>query len=136
MIAIVIFSETELGGSFTAETYAGPKIVAHRSGALFAPENTMAALDHAIAMNIDMVEIDVQQLKDGELILLHDDSFNRTTGENKKMCIRDSQQTVRNSGNPFKTFQGRCGGVRKELFVWNTWSDLTIYTNHLERITF
>ena len=45
----------------------------------------MAALDHAIAMNIDMVEIDVQQLKDGELILLHDDSFNRTTGENKKV---------------------------------------------------
>lgn len=85
VIAIVIFSETELGGSFTAETYAGPKIVAHRSGALFAPENTMAALDHAIAMNIDMVEIDVQQLKDGELILLHDDSFNRTTGENKKV---------------------------------------------------
>ncbi len=84
-IAIMIFSETELGGAFITETYTRPQIVAHRSGAAYAPENTMAALDHAIAMKLDMVEIDVQQLKEGELILLHDDSFNRTAGEDKKV---------------------------------------------------
>ena len=83
--AILIFSETELGGSFITEIYNRPQIVAHRSGAAYAPENTLAALEHAIDMKIDMVEIDVQQLKDGELIILHDDSFNRTTGVNKKV---------------------------------------------------
>lgn len=85
VFAVAIFSETELGGSLMIGTYTSPQVVAHRSGALSAPENTMAALNNAIAMNVDMVEIDVQQLKDGTLILLHDDSFNRTTGENKKV---------------------------------------------------
>lgn len=47
----------------------------------------MAALEKAISTGIDMVEIDVQQLKDGHLILLHDNSFGRTTGE-KNMCGR------------------------------------------------
>lgn len=85
VFAVAIFSETELGGSLMIGTYTSPQVVAHRSGALSAPENTMAALDNAIAMNVDMVEIDVQQLKDGTLILLHDDSFNRTAGKDKKV---------------------------------------------------
>lgn len=85
VIAIGIFSETELGGEFIAGTNARPQVVAHRSGAAYAPENTMAALDQAISMKIDMVEIDVQQLKDRTLILLHDDSFHRTAGVNKKV---------------------------------------------------
>lgn len=85
VFSILIFSETELGGAFTNQVYETPKVVAHRSAAKYAPENTMAALDNAISMGINMVEIDVQQLKDGTLILLHDDSFTRTTGINKKV---------------------------------------------------
>lgn len=85
VIAVLIFSESELGGSFVNETHTRPQIVAHRGGAAFAPENTMAALEHAIAMKLDMVEIDVQQLRDGELVLLHDDNFKRTAGENRKV---------------------------------------------------
>lgn len=83
--AVIMFSESELGGAFMAETYESPQIVAHRSAAKFAPENTLAALEYAISEEVDMVEIDVQQLMDGSLILLHDDSFNRTTGKNKKV---------------------------------------------------
>lgn len=85
VIAVILFSESELGGSFMHQTYALPKVIGHRSVAAFAPENTMAALDNAISMGIDMVEIDVQQLKDGSLVLLHDDNFKRTTGHNKKV---------------------------------------------------
>lgn len=70
IIAILLFSETGLGGAFVGESYTKPQIVARRSGALFAPENTIAALNHAIYTGVDMVEIDVQQLKDGSLILL------------------------------------------------------------------
>ena len=83
--AILMFSESEAGGTLIEQTYPQTQIVAHRGGAAFAPENSMAALDRAITMGIDMVEIDVQQLKDGSLILLHDDNFKRTTGENKKV---------------------------------------------------
>ncbi|MDN0032653.1 glycerophosphodiester phosphodiesterase family protein [Oscillibacter valericigenes] len=84
-IVLLIFSETELGVSYLHQTDTKPEIVAHRGGAAFAPENTMAAVENAIAMGIDMVEIDVQQLKDGTLVLLHDSDFNRTTGNGKKV---------------------------------------------------
>ncbi len=80
--AILMFCETELGVAFMDATYVRPQVVAHRGSTKFAPENTMAALEKAISTGIDMVEIDVQQLKDGHLILLHDNSFGRTTGEN------------------------------------------------------
>ena len=85
VVILTMFTETELGGSFIYQTYTRPKIVAHRGGTIFAPENTMAALDKAIDVKADMVEIDVQQLKDGTLILLHDDNFKRITGHNKKV---------------------------------------------------
>ena len=55
-------------------------MIAHRAGAAFAPENTVAALNEAIEDGADMAEIDVQQLKDGTLVVLHDTNFKRTTG--------------------------------------------------------
>lgn len=85
VVILTMFTETELGGSFIYQTYSRPKIVAHRGGTIFAPENTIASLDKAIDMKADMLEIDVQQLKDGTLILLHDDDFKRITGHNKKV---------------------------------------------------
>lgn len=85
VIAVLLFSESELGGSFMNRPYSDPQIVAHRSGDILTPENTMAALDHVISMDVDMVEIDVQQLSDGTLILMHDSSFHRTAGKKKKV---------------------------------------------------
>ncbi len=82
---ILIFSESELGGTLLNRTYVNPLVVAHRAGVTAAPENTMAGLEHSIALGADMVEIDVQQLQDGEIVLLHDDSFYRTTGHDKKV---------------------------------------------------
>ena len=48
------------------------QIIAHRASATHAPENTLAALDYAILSGAHMAEIDVQQTKDGEIILMHD----------------------------------------------------------------
>lgn len=53
--------------------------VAHRGASGYAPENTMAAFEKAVNMKSDYVEIDVQQTKDGELIVIHDTSVDRTT---------------------------------------------------------
>lgn len=61
------------------------EIVAHRAGSTFAPENTLEALDIAMESGADYAEIDVQQLKDGELIILHDTNFKRTTGVDKNV---------------------------------------------------
>ena len=51
------------------------------------PENTMIAFQDAIAVHGQGIETDIHMTKDGEIVLLHDDSLNRTT--NGDGCIRD-----------------------------------------------
>ncbi|WP_413798671.1 glycerophosphodiester phosphodiesterase [Streptomyces iranensis] len=53
--------------------------VAHRGASAYAPENTLAAVDAADDLGIDWVENDVQRTRDGELIVMHDTTLNRTT---------------------------------------------------------
>lgn len=60
-------------------------IVAHRAGAMFAPENTIAALREAIDSKADYAEIDVQETKDGQLIVMHDANFERTAEVGKNV---------------------------------------------------
>ncbi len=57
-------------------------VSAHRSGKDIAPENTMAAFKHCIEsedFNVDIYEFDLHITKDGQLILLHDSTLDRTT---------------------------------------------------------
>ena len=64
-------------------------VVAHRAGAKVAPENTIAALEQAIRDGAPIAEIDVQQLSDGTLIVMHDSNFKRTAGED--VCVWDAE---------------------------------------------
>ncbi|MEU1300844.1 glycerophosphodiester phosphodiesterase [Streptomyces shenzhenensis] len=54
-------------------------IVAHRGASAYAPENTLPAVDEAARRGFSWVENDVQRTKDGELVVIHDDSLIRTT---------------------------------------------------------
>ncbi|MBH1940438.1 glycerophosphodiester phosphodiesterase [Mobilitalea sibirica] len=65
------------------EALSGIQIASHRGSSFNAPENTLPAIEQAIAAHSDYAEIDVQQTKDGVLILLHDKNLWRTTGLNK-----------------------------------------------------
>lgn len=56
-----------------------PKIIAHRGIPPVAPENTLVSFQAALALDIDGIETDVQATKDGELILCHDETLDRTT---------------------------------------------------------
>jgi glycerophosphoryl diester phosphodiesterase len=56
-----------------------PRFVAHRGGGWMAPENTLAAMRVGYAHGYRMVEIDVRLSGDGTLVLLHDDTVDRTT---------------------------------------------------------
>jgi glycerophosphoryl diester phosphodiesterase len=49
-----------------------PLVIAHRAGALHAPENTLAALEIAIRQKADYAEIDVQRSRDGVVVVIHD----------------------------------------------------------------
>jgi len=54
-------------------------VVAHRGDWRHAPENSIAAIKSAISIGADMVEIDIQKTKDGDFVLMHDNSIDRTT---------------------------------------------------------
>ncbi|HLI26661.1 MAG TPA: glycerophosphodiester phosphodiesterase [Chloroflexota bacterium] len=56
-----------------------PLVVAHRGGAAEAPENTLAAVRHALAVGADAVEVDVRLTADGVPVCLHDATLDRTT---------------------------------------------------------
>lgn len=79
-LLLPLFSESELGGAAYYPHSPETIVVAHRAGAAFAPENTVAALRLAAEHGASMAEIDVQQLRDGALVALHDTNFRRTTG--------------------------------------------------------
>ncbi|WP_428993713.1 glycerophosphodiester phosphodiesterase [Brevibacillus choshinensis] len=53
--------------------------IAHRGASGYAPENTMAAFRKAVKMKADYIEIDVQATKDGKLVVIHDNTVDRTT---------------------------------------------------------
>jgi glycerophosphoryl diester phosphodiesterase len=55
------------------------KVAHHRGASQYAPENTLPALRHAIALGADFVEFDIRTTSDGVPVLLHDGTLDRTT---------------------------------------------------------
>lgn len=68
------------GSLLNSEIYWDTAITAHRGLSSAAPENTLSALQAAIEAMADYAEIDVQETRDGVVVLLHDYSLKRTTG--------------------------------------------------------
>lgn len=75
LVALVLAVLALVGASPPAEVV----VVAHRGASAHAPENTIAALKLAREQRADMVEVDVQETRDHELILMHDTTLGRTT---------------------------------------------------------
>lgn len=71
---------TPQGGTTGGE---GPVVVCHRGASAYAPENTLAAIDKAAALGFSWVENDVQRTKDGQLVVIHDATLDRTTDVKK-----------------------------------------------------
>ena len=61
--------------------------IAHRGGTKLAPENTLASFRNGIAQGVDYLEFDVQMTKDGVLVVIHDETVDRTT--NGTGAVRD-----------------------------------------------
>lgn len=55
------------------------KIWAHRGASGYAPENTLEAFSLAVEQKADGVELDVQLTKDGQLVVIHDETINRVS---------------------------------------------------------
>ncbi|GLQ52890.1 glycerophosphodiester phosphodiesterase family protein [Devosia nitrariae] len=65
--------------SVSVRAQAGPLIVAHRGEWAEMPENSIAAIEAARAAGAHMVEFDVQPCADGDLVVIHDETLDRTT---------------------------------------------------------
>ncbi len=55
------------------------KVYAHRGYRGKYPENTMLAFEKAVEVGADGIELDVQLTKDGEIVIIHDETVDRTT---------------------------------------------------------
>ena len=55
------------------------EVIGHRGAAGLEPENTLRSVRRAIELGVDRVEIDVRVSKDGRLVIMHDETVDRTT---------------------------------------------------------
>ncbi len=96
--------------------------IAHRGGGKLAPEETMPAYENAVALGIDMLEMDLHATKDGVIVLHHDGNVDRTTdgtGNIRDMTFEEVRAL--DSGYQFtadggQTFPYRGQGVQVATF--------------------
>ena len=71
--------------NFNIEYTRNMEITAHRGASTIYPENTMSAFIGAKELGADWIELDVQQTKDGKIVVCHDSNLLRITGVNKNI---------------------------------------------------
>jgi glycerophosphoryl diester phosphodiesterase len=54
-------------------------VIAHRGASAYAPENTLAAFDLALHLGCRHLELDVDLSSDGQIVVMHNDTIDRTT---------------------------------------------------------
>jgi glycerophosphoryl diester phosphodiesterase len=89
-------------------------VIAHRGASGNAPENTIAAFELARIEGADMIELDVQPVRDGTLFVFHDDTTERWNGRPdvvRQLSAADMRQ-VRLGGEPVPTFDEVCRWAR------------------------
>lgn len=76
--------------------------IGHRGACGYEPENTLASFERAIELNVDMIEFDVMACKTGEIVVMHDDTVDRTTngsGFVKDLTLKELKQLRVNAPN-------------------------------------
>ena len=62
------------------------QVIAHRGASAYALENSFAACDLALAQGADALELDIRATSDGQLVVLHDATLLRTTGDPRPLA--------------------------------------------------
>ncbi|GKX29921.1 glycerophosphoryl diester phosphodiesterase [Vallitalea longa] len=104
-----------------ASTHYHVEVTAHRGSSIEAPENTLSAIGKAIENKADFVEIDVQETKDGVVVVYHDKSLKRITGSNKKLYNTNYDEIKQlDAGSWFgKEFKGEKIPTLKEVIDYS-----------------
>jgi glycerophosphoryl diester phosphodiesterase len=78
-VVLALLARTPDEHPFFDQTTERPLVMAHRGGKGLWPENTLYAFEQAVAMGVDVLEMDFHSTADGVLVLMHDDTVDRTT---------------------------------------------------------
>lgn len=81
LLALSLVAVSAVVGSVTAAAQGmiAPLFAAHRGGALLWAENSLLAFRNALALGADFLELDVHLTRDGEVVVIHDATLERTT---------------------------------------------------------
>jgi len=81
LLALGLVAVSAVVGSVTAaaQGMVAPHFAAHRGGALLWAENSLLAFRNALALGADFLELDVHLTRDGEVVVIHDATLERTT---------------------------------------------------------
>src|SRR5438552_1127970 len=82
-----LFGLAVVAGSVGGQGKPATLLAAHRGGALLWPENSLLAFRNAVALGADFIEFDVHLSRDGEVMVIHDPTLERTT--NGQGAVRD-----------------------------------------------
>jgi glycerophosphoryl diester phosphodiesterase len=72
-----------------------PLVFAHRGGSALAPENTIAAFDNGVRLGADGLELDVHLSRDGDVVVHHDRTLDRTTRLRGRVALHGTDELVR-----------------------------------------
>jgi glycerophosphoryl diester phosphodiesterase len=85
----------------------GPLVLAHRGGLALRPENTIAAFDHGASFDADGFECDLRLSRDGEVMVIHDATLDRTTDARGPVAALTAAELSRvDAGAKFKPDEG------------------------------
>lgn len=82
MAGWALFGLAIVAGSAGAQAKPATLLAAHRGGALLWPENSLLAFRNAVTLGADFIELDVHLSRDGEVVVIHDPTLDRTTTGN------------------------------------------------------
>ncbi|WP_400070728.1 glycerophosphodiester phosphodiesterase [Zobellia russellii] len=85
-----------------------PLVIGHRGAMGHETENTIASIEKAMEMGVDMLEIDVFKIKSGEIVVFHDDTVERLTdgkGEIEKYTLNELKALTVEGGHKIATLQ-------------------------------
>lgn len=108
---------------------------AHRGGAALRPENTIEAFDHGLALGADGIELDVRVSRDGQVVVHHDPTLERTTGARGYVSAYSADELARmDAGYWFQSedapgsypFRGAAIGVPTLRSVLQRYRDIPI----------
>ena len=110
------------------------RIIGHRGARGEAPENTLGGFQYIYDLGIRAVEFDVRQLKDDELVIIHDDNFLRTTGTDQALyALNSTELETYNQANIWMDWEKQITPtLRQSLKIMNDFEHIEVEVKAVE----